>query len=1107
MKKRILLLIAVFFYMGLWAQKSIYIPQEHQAGINNCSSTYCMDRSYQTANFLFLWQNGVTPNTSAMQSCEPIFSFYVNTMKFASTNPNANIHKYKIVVMLDPGLGGVAYGSGVDGVIGAMWVGPGTLGGFVFAHELGHSMSYQAGVDGTYHYGFQDQPGTGGSRIYCGPFWETTANYMAFQQTNFQGGANGNVGLYMRCYNYFFTHARSRYEGWPMLEALKRELGVEYLGKTWLESKDPEHPIETIKRVFRNNDQAQVNDLFGKCAMRLVNWDIAEPLGTQIRNYVAGNTSEYLPVKFQTLLRPINVEKGRYAVSDNFAPQEYGYNAIKLFPQKDANGNATVYVHFRGMKANDNAGWRYGFVAKKSNGTIAYSSVYSSDKAIVNYAVDATVTDLFFVVVGAPTRHTNYGWEIGFPKVYRYRYELALKNAFPEGYEPNFRKPANVSGHTHTNGGGFVANTANVSSSVYVGPNAKVLGSAQLSGNVRVEDWAVVTDNAVISGNAKVKGHAIVGGTTNAYDYAIIDNEARVSGAARIYGNAQILDNATIVGGTINGSAIVKGNAFEWGQTIGGTAVMGGDNENTSATSGVYLQKPDSNNGRTAGDGKGATDPTNIDVNTIAVSFATDVEMEIPIGGSAPVAAFTASATSVATGVSVTFTDQSSNAPTSWTWNFGDGTTSTVQNPVKSYTTTGTYTVSLTVTNASGTNTLSKTNYITVTSGGGNTPANIALIATASTSYVSSWETLSAVNDNSNPSNSNDKSSGAYGNWNNPNTIEWVQYDWASNYTISKTEVYWFDDAGGVLTPTTAYVEYWNGSSWVNCGIVPKVKDTWNVLNISNITTNRFRISMLNTSQSTGILEWRVWGVPAGTTPTNIALSATASTSYVSSWETLSAVNNNSNPSSSNDKSSGAYGNWNNPNTIEWVQYDWSSNYTISKTEVYWFDDNGGVLTPTTAYVEYWNGSAWINCGTVPKVKNAWNVLNISNVTTNRFRISMLNTSQSTGILEWRVWGIPAAASAAMPTNVAKADAAKGIHVYPNPARSSFRVDLKGFTPDEDVILAIYDLKGKEVWKGQIKKDRSVYINTDILKLARGLYLIKALNTNKSITQKLMILE
>ena len=88
-----------------------------------------------------------------------------------------------------------------------------------------------------------------------------------------------------------------------------------------------------------------------------------------------------------------------------------------------------------------------------------------------------------------------------------------------------------------------------------------------------------------------------------------------------------------------------------------------------------------------------------------------------------------------------------------------------------------------------------------------NTAINLALTATASTSYVSSWETLAAVNDNSQPANSNDKSKGAYGNWNNPNSYQWVEYQWATPVTISSTEVYWFDDAGGVLTPTSAVLE------------------------------------------------------------------------------------------------------------------------------------------------------------------------------------------------------------------------------------------------------------------------------------------------------------
>ncbi len=142
----------------------------------------------------------------------------------------------------------------------------------------------------------------------------------------------------------------------------------------------------------------------------------------------------------------------------------------------------------------------------------------------------------------------------------------------------------------------------------------------------------------------------------------------------------------------------------------------------------------------------------------------------------------------------------------------------------------------------------------------GSDSVNIAVIATPSTSYVSPWETLAAVNDGYTPANSNDKTHGAYGNWENPNSIQWVQYDWSQKFIISSVQIYWFDDAGGVLTPTTAYIEYYNGDAWVRPGDVPCVKNAFNSLYFGAVTTNRIRVSMLNPTQSTGILEFRVWG-------------------------------------------------------------------------------------------------------------------------------------------------------------------------------------------------------------------------------------------------------
>jgi parallel beta-helix repeat protein len=73
-----------------------------------------------------------------------------------------------------------------------------------------------------------------------------------------------------------------------------------------------------------------------------------------------------------------------------------------------------------------------------------------------------------------------------------------------------------------------------------------------------------------------------------------------------------------------------------------------------------------------------------------------------------PVANFTAS-------------PRSGGYPTSWLWDFGDGnlTNNTLQHPSHTYLNTGSYTVSLNVTNAAGSNTTIKEGYITVSSGGG----------------------------------------------------------------------------------------------------------------------------------------------------------------------------------------------------------------------------------------------------------------------------------------------------------------------------------------------------------------------------------------------------
>lgn len=79
-----------------------------------------------------------------------------------------------------------------------------------------------------------------------------------------------------------------------------------------------------------------------------------------------------------------------------------------------------------------------------------------------------------------------------------------------------------------------------------------------------------------------------------------------------------------------------------------------------------------------------------------------------------PTANFTTATSSGCSPLVVDFQDQSTGNPTAWFWDFGNGATSTLRNPSTTYFNEGVYSVKLTVTNAAGSNTLTRTNLITI---------------------------------------------------------------------------------------------------------------------------------------------------------------------------------------------------------------------------------------------------------------------------------------------------------------------------------------------------------------------------------------------------------
>ena len=605
MKKFLITGMFLCITLNVLAQKTVYIPNDFR---NDpvVSRQWSWDRSYQSDNFVVFWGTK-SLSFSPQNICtylEKSYDKYINEIGFCSDSSNTNLGKYKIIVMMNDtweggGPSGWAFGADYDRVIGAMWVHPdATRDGYVLSHEFAHTLQCMISIQ---------ENKTGGGYIDWEPggfFWETHAQFMRLQEYGILAGED--LPRWMGTSMFHLSSTRHHYCSFRWLLHLQNLESIEMINRLWKESIANEHPLKTLMRL-KNWDQSQLNDFIYDYAKREVTCDYPlNGLGTIIlnqRNQLMQNEPHYI-WRFHTILTQVEEANGRYIVPDEFAPQDYGYNLIPLYPTDDSR---LVRVKLKGhTEVNSSAGWRYGFVAVEGT-TPRYSPIYSDDDGEVSFQMNDGETALYLVVIGAPTSHTSYVWEPGWPKIKRYPYELKIANAVPEGYQDDFRSRYKTSGRTHSNGGGWVASSANVASSVYVGPQAIVLGSSRISGNVRIENtaWvenATIKDNVVISGNANVWN-----GTYS--------------------GDAHIMENAVLSYCTVSGNAVIKGDAMEWGVTFGGSVVVGGDAEVGNSSSGVYLQCPHPNNGRSENDRKDENHNSNQDINASYTLFS-DSEME-----------------------------------------------------------------------------------------------------------------------------------------------------------------------------------------------------------------------------------------------------------------------------------------------------------------------------------------------------------------------------------------------------------------------------------------------------------------------------------------------
>lgn len=161
---------------------------------------------------------------------------------------------------------------------------------------------------------------------------------------------------------------------------------------------------------------------------------------------------------------------------------------------------------------------------------------------------------------------------------------------------------------------------------------------------------------------------------------------------------------------TANPTTLYEGNSVQFANTTSGNYVSaswtfdGGSPATSTATNPTVTYNT-----------HGTYDATLTIVNTNGCSSSVTEQITV-YEAVPPVADFSASETQITAGNSVTFTDLSTNMPTSWSWTFEGGTpaTSNLQNPTVTYSEPGEYTVTLVASNAFGSDTETKTEYISV---------------------------------------------------------------------------------------------------------------------------------------------------------------------------------------------------------------------------------------------------------------------------------------------------------------------------------------------------------------------------------------------------------
>lgn len=488
----------------------------------------------------------------------------------------SNKIKASIHVHSDWGLTGGAWASNRMG----MWIGTGALNDhWGLAHEFMHAVqSVSGGLS------------CGGNQNYCGWIYESHANFMPHQLPEYRGDVHCSE-LSVNAPHLYLGSTRDRYCNWQFMEFLKDKHCYSAVNEIWTSSPSNDPFTQIMKS--RGWSISQMNDFFGEWAMHNVTWDYKDPPPTAGASQSATYRQRYGSItdknrpERRTRLTQLDPLDANYATNRRFvtpsawAPQRWGYNIVRLFPEASA---TSVTVMFRGVTQNGaDSDWRWGLVATDSAITTPrYSALQRGANGQLSFCVKPGEA-LLLVVVGTPSVQKQINWDQMYNTIHRYPWMVQLVGAWPDGFRTG-AQDACASGSRHSNGGGCVV--GNVPASVFVGPYAQVLGGS-VSGNARIEDHAVVTAGTVNSGtvgglSVLMNGFTVTGSARVAstfYPLGFFEGGQTASGSAQLIGDIEY-----------RGQGLNKSNGTFFGFVDSGTTAAGNTADVTVA--GPYSWRP-----------------------------------------------------------------------------------------------------------------------------------------------------------------------------------------------------------------------------------------------------------------------------------------------------------------------------------------------------------------------------------------------------------------------------------------------------------------------------------------------------------------------------------